>query len=350
MLISQRIILAKIGIVCTNLMSHIRESSAMHSPQTQQTQSQTIQATNRPFDVIIVGGGPAGLSAALVLGRSRRQVLVCDSGKPRNTVSHAAHGFFSRDGIPPAELLQIGREQLRLYNSVKFQTGEVIDAEHLGNHFQVTLNNGTQFLTRKLLLATGVRDILPSIEGFAELWGSSIFHCPYCHGWEVRDQPLAIYGKGEVGFEKALMLTGWSHDLILCSDGSAELSDEQRQQLLNWGIQIHEEKIARLEHKDGALTGIALTTGEVIPRRGVFLHPEFCQHSDLPAKLGCEFTSRGTVQVNESKQTSVPGVYVAGDTATHPLSAVGLAATEGALSAFAINRALIEENLALQTL
>lgn len=350
MLISQRIILAKIGIVCTNLMSHIRESSAMYSPQTQQTQSQTIQATNRPFDVIIVGGGPAGLSAALVLGRSRRQVLVCDSGKPRNTVSHAAHGFFSRDGIPPAELLQIGREQLRLYNSVKFQTGEVIDAEHLGNHFQVTLNNGTQFLTRKLLLATGVRDILPSIEGFAELWGSSIFHCPYCHGWEVRDQPLAIYGKGEVGFEKALMLTGWSHDLILCSDGSAELSDEQRQQLLNWGIQIHEEKIARLEHKDGALTGIALTTGEVIPRHGVFLHPEFCQHSDLPAKLGCEFTSRGTVQVNESKQTSVPGVYVAGDAATHPLSAVGLAATEGALSAFAINRALIEENLALQTL
>ena len=201
-----------------------------------------------------------------------------------------------------------------------------------------------------MLLATGVTDILPPIEGFAELWGIGVFHCPYCHGWKVRDQPLAICAKGEVAFERASLLTGWSRDLIICSNGPAELSDEQRQQLLNWGIQIREEKIERLHDKDGVLTGIVLTTGEVIPRRGIFIHPDFRQHSELPAKLGCRFTSHGTVQVNESKQTSIPGVYVAGDTATHPLSAVGLAATEGAIAAFVINRTLIEENLTLQSL
>lgn len=299
------------------------------------------------FDVIIVGGGPAGLSAALVLGRSRRRVLICDSGKPRNSVSHAAHGFFSRDRIAPAELLQIGREQLQPYDGVTTQVSNVIDAKQLKDCFQVALSNGEQYFSRKLLLATGVTDILPPVDGFAELWGNGVFHCPYCHGWEVRDQPLAIYGKGEVAFERATLLTGWSRDLVICSDGSAELNDKQRQRLLNWKIQICEEKIERLEQKDGALTGIVLITGEVIPRRGIFLNPDFRQHSDLPAKLGCNFTSHGTVQVNEIKQTSVSGVYVAGDAATHPLSAIGLAATEGAIAAFVINRALIDENLAL---
>lgn len=302
--------------------------------------------TNK-FDVIIIGGGPAGLSAALVLGRSRKRVLVCDAGKHRNAASPAAHGYFSRDGISPAELLQIGREQLRPYDNVQLQIGEVIDAQSLDHYFQITFSDRNQYLSRKLLFATGIKDRLPMIPGFAELWGSSVFHCPYCHGWEVRDQPLAICGRGTAGFEKVLMLTGWSRDLILCSDGDSNLSNEQRQQLFSWGVQIHEAKITHLEHQDGKLTGIAFTRGEVIPRRGIFVSPDFQQHSDLPTKLGCEFTNFGTVKVNENRQTSVPGVYVAGDAATAPLSAIGLAATEGAIAAFAINRALIEENLAV---
>jgi thioredoxin reductase len=189
------------------------------------------------LDVIIVGAGPTGLSAALLLGRSRKHVLIIDSGKPRNAVSHAANGFLSRDGIAPSELLQIGREQLQKYETVRFQIGKVIDVKSLEttlekrDRFQVTLDTGEQLTARKLLLATGVTDKLPEIEGFAQLWGTSVFHCPYCHGWEVKDQPLAIYGKGETGFEMAQHLTGWSHDLILCSDGDAGLSDEQRTQL-----------------------------------------------------------------------------------------------------------------------
>ncbi|GAP99907.1 NAD(P)/FAD-dependent oxidoreductase [Leptolyngbya sp. NIES-2104] len=180
-------------------------------------------ATSALLDVIIVGAGPTGLSAALILGRSLEQVLVIDSGKPRNAVSHSANGFFSRDGISPSELLQLGREQLLKYETVRFKTGKVVEAKAFGqseklDRFQITLDTGEQIITRKLLLATGITDQLPAIAGFAELWGTCVFHCPYCHGWEVRDQPLAIYGKGEASFEMVQHLTGWSRDLVFCSD------------------------------------------------------------------------------------------------------------------------------------
>jgi thioredoxin reductase len=295
------------------------------------------------FDAIVVGGGVAGLSAALLLGRACKRVLVCDAGKPRNQVAHAAHSFFSRDGIAPAELLQIGREQLQPYD-VEIRQGEVVDAEQVGDRFQVTLSNGDQFVGRKLLLATGMKDTLPSIKGFAELWGDSVFHCPYCHGWEVRDRPLAIYGKGEVGFEQAFMLTGWSRDLVLCSDGAAELSDEHRQKLIDWGVQIREEKIDRLNHQDGELTEIVFTNNEVLPRRGILLHPQSHQHSHLAAKLGCKLGSNDIIEVDEFKQTSVAGVYAVGD-ASSPLSQISWAVASGMLAASFVNRTLIEENL-----
>jgi thioredoxin reductase len=303
------------------------------------------------LDVIIIGAGPTGLSAALILGRSLKQVLVIDSGKPRNAVSHSANSYFSRDGIAPSELLQIGREQLQKYETVNFQTGKVIKVKALENsekpdRFQIMLDTGEQFLARKLLLATGVTDELPAIAGFNELWGTSVFHCPYCHGWEVRDQPLATYGKGQPGFEMAQHLTGWSRDLIHFSDGDADLSDEQRQQLLAWGVELREEAIARLEQENGALTGIVLTTGEVIPRHGIFVHPQPHQHSDLAKQLGCDLADNGAVQVGENKQTSVPGVYAGGDTVSL-FSAIGIVVAEGGMAGVFINRALIAENLAM---
>jgi thioredoxin reductase len=302
-----------------------------------------MKTDSQTFDAIVVGGSVAGLSAALLLGRACKRVLVCDSSKPRNQVAHASHNYFSRDGIAPAELLHIGREQLQPYD-VEIRQGEVVDAENLDDRFQVTLSNGEQFIGRKLLLATGMKDTLPPIEGFAELWGNSVFHCPYCHGWEVRDQPLAIYGRGEVAFEQAFMLTGWSHDLVLCSDGAAELRDEQRQQLLNWGIQIREEKITRLDHQAGELTGIVFANNEVLPRRGILLRPQSYQHSALAAKLGCKLDSNDIVEVNDFKQTSVTGVYAVGD-ASSPLSQISWAAASGMIAASFVNRSLIEENL-----
>lgn len=217
-------------------------------------------------------------------------------------------------------------------------------APEKGDRFQVTLDTGEQLTTRKLLLATGVKDKLPEIEGFAQLWGTSVFHCPYCHGWEVQDQPLAIYGKGETGFEMAQHLTGWSRDLILFSDGDAGLSDEQRTQLSAWSIQLREEKIARLGQENGTLTGIRLTTGEVISRRGIFVQSQPHQHSNLAQQLGCNLTDTGAVQVGEDKQTSIPGVYAAGD-AVNLFSAISIVVAEGMMVGVFINRALIRENL-----
>ena len=203
------------------------------------------------FDAIIVGAGPAGLSAALILGRCRRKVLVCDTGEPRNAVSRGLHGFLTRDGIEPSEFLRIGREQLRPYPSVEFRDVEVTDAESVNDRFEIALGDGSRFSSRKLLLATGVVDNIPEIEGIEPLYGRSVFHCPYCDGWEMRDQALAVYGKGEGGYGLALKLITWSDDLVLCTDGPAELGGEALEQLSRHGIRLREEGIVRLEGGGG---------------------------------------------------------------------------------------------------
>ena len=344
--LTRRFILFQIGIIASLIGQQSFFSVARSAPRKSNSMMNNATQTNL-FDVIIVGGGSAGLSAALVLGRSKKRVLVFDVGKPRNAVSPAAHSFFSRDGIAPAELLHIGREQLRPYDSVEIINAKVVNAAKKDNTFQITLDNGTQYISQKLLLATGVKDILPKIEGFKELWGKSVFHCPYCHGWEVRNQPLAIYGNGESAFEFALLLTGWSHDLILCTDGEANLSQEQRQQLKQLKIELHEKKITRLESKGDILTGIVFNDGTVIPRRGIFIRTEISQTSDLSTQLGCKLPLFGSVEVNETKQASVPGVYVAGDAARSPLSQIVIAAADGATAAFFINHALTIEKLAI---
>jgi len=296
------------------------------------------------FDVIIVGGGPAGLSAALLLGRSRRRVLVCDAGKPRNAASHRLHGFLTRDSIEPAEFLHLGREQLTPYETVKLRQAKIIDAIRRGNTFELTLDNGERVSSRKLLLATGVVDELPEIEGFAAFYGSTVFHCPYCDGWEMRDQPLAVYGRGEKGSGLALELTLWSRDLVLCSDGPSELSDQQLQRLTRHNISVREDRIARLEGKDGVLQHIVFANGDLLARRGMFFSAGQKQGSDLPEMLGCEFTENGCVDTGDYETTNVSGLYVAGD-ASRLVQFVIVAASEGAQAAVAINKELMKEDL-----
>jgi thioredoxin reductase len=296
------------------------------------------------FDVIIVGAGPAGLSAALVLGRCRRRVVICDSGHPRNAVTHALHGFLTRDGVEPAEFVRLAREQLRPYETVELRQTTVIDASHLPTHFDLTLSDGRHISSRKLLIATGVVDDLPEIAGFSEFYGRSVFHCPYCDGWELRDQPLAIYGSGENGSGLALELTLWSRDLVLCTDGPSQLSDEQLERLGRHNIAIREDKIVRLNGVEGLLKSIEFANGETLTRRGMFFSTGQRQGSDLPQKLGCDFTEQGCVDTGEYESTNVPGLYVAGD-ASRLVQFVIVAASEGAQAAVAINKELMKEDL-----
>lgn len=296
------------------------------------------------YDVVIVGAGPAGLNAALILGRCRRRVLVCDSGHPRNVASGGVNGFLSRDGIKPAELRRIGREQLGIYTSVEIRDIEVSDVEQVDGRFNVVLADRTRVLSRKLLLATGVVDDVPHIQGFDDLYGKSVFHCPYCDGWEMRDQPLAIYGRGEHGKGLALELTAWSRDLILCTDGPGELSSADLDRLSRNDISIREDRIASLEGVEGVLKRIRFVSGETLARRGMFFSTGHHQTSNLARKLGCEFTPKGAVNTGLYEATNIPGVYVAGD-AGRFVELTIVAAAEGAEAAFAINRQFLKEDL-----
>lgn len=295
------------------------------------------------YDVIIAGGGISGLSAALILGRCRRKVLVCDSGKPRNAASRALHGFLSRDGTPPMQLRAIAREELRHYPSVTFLEQEVIDAVEVACGYDVSLADGQVLQARYLVVATGVVDRLPDLPGVLGLYGTHVFHCPYCDGWEVRDQPLAVYGGGETGYENALELTSWSRDVILCTDGGEPLSHEQLEHLARNGVSVRHEQIEKLESAQGEKMVIWFRNGSGLVRRAFFFNPLQYQASPLAERLGCTITEGGVVKVGKLQRTQ-PRLFVVGDAARSVQFAV-VAAAEGAEAAFAINTALQKETI-----
>lgn len=293
------------------------------------------------YDVVIVGGGPAGLSAALMLGRCRRRVLVCDAGHPRNERSHGLHGYLTRDGVEPLELLRLGRAELAPYG-VHVRMATVRSACPDDGGFQTTLDSGERVQSRKLLIATGVVDRVPHIEGIAACVGRSVFHCPYCDGWEVRDQPLAVYGRRRHGAALALSLKTWSADVVLCSDGASSLSPKERASLERERIAVYEQRIATVEAADGVLERIVFRDGSSIARRAMFFSTGQHNRSDLASQLGCAFTRRGVVKTNDFGMAGVAGVFVAGD-ASRDVQWVVVAASEGAKVAFAINRELQRE-------
>ncbi|HXH07736.1 MAG TPA: NAD(P)/FAD-dependent oxidoreductase [Vicinamibacterales bacterium] len=295
-------------------------------------------------DVIIAGGGVAGLSAALVLGRCRRRVLVCDAGRPRNAASRALHGFLTRDGIPPLDLLRLARRELAAYDTVEIRDVEIVDAVRDEDGFLATLATGDRCRARKLLVATGVVDRVPPLEGLAPLYGRSVFHCPYCDAWEVRDQPLAAYGRGRRGAGLALELTVWSRDLVLLTDGPADLDAEAIGRLARHGIAVRDTPIARLDGRDGRLERVVFTDGTALARRALFLATGQAMQSGLAARLGCELTEKGVVRTAAYEKTRIPGLYVAGDASGMVQLAI-VAAAEGAQAAFAINTELTEEDL-----
>jgi thioredoxin reductase len=291
------------------------------------------------MDVVVIGGGAAGLSAALVLGRSRRRTLVVDAGAPRNAPSPTAHSCFTRDGTPPAELLRIGREQLAPYDSVRVVGDRVTSVRPTDGGFVVDLAEGGEVEARRVLLAVGVRDLLPTIDGIDALWGRSVLHCPYCHGWEVRDQPLALHATGAIAMEMAPLLLQWSRDLLLATGGDAELTHADRATLARLGVRVVDTPVQRVEGDEHEVR-ILFQDGGVERRSALFVRPAQELASDLPRRIGCELTDAGHIRVGADMQTSVAGVYAAGD-ATTPLQQIVVAAASGAQAAMMINRDLV---------
>jgi thioredoxin reductase len=298
------------------------------------------------WDVVIVGAGPAGLSAALTLGRCRRTVLLCDTGTPRSWASKEMHGFLSRDGIEPEAFRKIAHKDLERYPTVVFHAGEVTAARRAPDgSFQVSIRSRRAARCRKLLIATGVFDDLPRIAGIEPFFGTSVFQCPYCDGWEMRDKPIAVYGKRQRGFEMARAMTAWCEDIALCTDGPSQLSTEAKTHLRRNGIQLVEQRIERLEGKGGALTAVVFRDGRSLPRAALFFDTPCSGQSRLAESLGCQFSRHGGIKCGQYEATSVPGVFVAGNI-IKDVQLVIVAAAEGTRAAFGINRALTRERFA----
>ncbi len=296
------------------------------------------------YDCIIVGGGPAGLSAALILGRACRSALVLDAGTPRNQCSASMHGYLTRDGLSPADFLRVAREQLAPYRKIVLRDTEVADAEPSAGGFRVTLTGGDQYEARTLLLCTGVVDDVPVIEGIERYYGRTVHHCPYCDGWEHRDQPIAVYGCGDTAARYALGMLVWTRDIVLCTDGFPGVDPELSAELAAHGIEVCPEKIVRLEGRGDKLEQVVLADGSVLKRSALFFCTSQRQRSGLAAKLGCRFTEAGAVATRQGEGTNVPGVFVAGD-ASRDAQLVVVAAAEGAEAAVSINTLLARQDL-----
>lgn len=299
------------------------------------------------YDVVIVGGGAAGLSAALVLGRARRRVAVIDAGQPRNAPAAHMQGFLSRDGMPPSELLAAGRAEITSYG-VDIVDDRVVD---IAPGFAIALGGGRSLTARRILIATGVRDELPDIEGVRDRWAKDLLHCPYCHGWEVREQPLGVLGTIAGSVQHALLVRQWSDDIVFFAH-TYHLTDDDRRQLAARGVRVEEGVVTRLIVADDALRGVAMADGREIPRTAVFVRPGNVPHNDgLLDALGCGKNEAGFVTVDSTGRTTNPGVWAAGNV-VDPRAQVITAAGAGSAAAIAINADLVQEDteLALDTL
>ena len=294
------------------------------------------------FDVVVVGGGAAGLSAALVLGRARRRVAVVDGGAPRNAPASHMQGFLSRDGMPPTELLEAGRAEVTGYG-VELVDGHV---ESIEPGFFVRLASGELLRARRILLATGVTDELPDIPGVRERWGKDLLHCPYCHGWEVRDQPLGVLGTLPGSVQHALLVRQWSDDVVFFAH-TYDLNPTELAHLAARRVQVQRGEVTRLVIYADRLAGVELADGRVIQRSAVFVRPGNVPHADgLLSALGCDVSEAGFAIVDPTGRTSTPGIWAAGNV-VDPRAQVITAAGAGSAAAIAINADLVREDVDL---
>jgi thioredoxin reductase len=296
---------------------------------------------NSMFDVLIIGGSYAGLSAALALGRARRSVLVLDARRPRNRFTPHAHNLLLHDGDAPADLAARARQQVAAYPTVQLLEAQAIAAEKLpdGTFTVATEAHGT-FQASRLMLATGLRDELPPVPGFAECWGKSVIHCPFCHGYEVADQPTGIWNNGDEVGHQVKMLLNWSRELTVFTNGPATFGPEVRELLQAYAIELVESPVAELLHTNGQLIGVRLADGHTRPLPVLYARLPWQQASTLPEQLGCEITEQVLIRTDASYRTTVPGVYAAGDCCVAPPQ-LALAIAAGNLAGASLSRELI---------
>ncbi|MDG5482025.1 NAD(P)/FAD-dependent oxidoreductase [Mycolicibacterium gadium] len=303
------------------------------------------------WDCIIVGGGAAGLSAGLVLGRARRRTLLVDAGAQSNLPAHGIGGLLGHDGRSPAELYKIGRRELSAYPSVEVRGGEVVTGERAGSDFVLQLADGTRERTRRVLLATGMEYRPPELPGLAQLWGGSAFHCPFCHGWEMRDQPLAVLARGPRAVHSALLLRGWSDDIVVLTDGPDGLENDDRVRLADANITIDERRVAELDSENGELSAVVFTDGNRLARSGLLVATTLHQRSTLADQLGADPAdptpvAHNPIAVDGFYRTTTPGVFAAGDLSVQ-MPQVAAAIASGSHAAAAIVQSLVADEYGL---
>lgn len=294
------------------------------------------------FDVIIIGGSYSGLSAGMALGRALRNVLIIDSGKPCNAQTPHSHNFVTQDGKTPKEITMLAQQQVANYETIKFYGGLAIAAIKMEHGFEVTTHKKDKFWAKKLIFATGVKDIMPNITGFEECWGRSVLHCPYCHGYEVRNETTGILANGDVAFHYAQLIHNWTKDLTIFTNGKSTLKQAQIEKIKKHNILIVEKEISSLKHNNGNVQAIVFADNSTFQLKAIYARPDSEQHCKIPETLGCELTEQGLIKVDGFQKTTVEDIFACGDNASR-LRAVANAVAVGNIAGVMLNNSMTEE-------
>lgn len=297
---------------------------------------------NKNFDVIIIGGSYAGLSAAMALGRALRNVLIIDSGLPCNRQTPHSHNFITQDGEKPSVITEKAKKQVLKYSTVKFHNDLAINGKKIENGFNITTKSDKEFTTKKLIFATGLKDIMPDMKGFSECWGISVIHCPYCHGYEVKNEKTGVFANGDAAFHYAQLIRNWTKDLTIFTNGKSTLTQEQTDKINKHSIPIIDKEIAYLKHENGNVQQIVFKDNSVFGLKAIYSRPDFEQQCKIPETLGCEMTDQGLLKVDMFQKTSVENIFACGDNAS-PLRAVSYAVATGSIAGGMVNNGLTEE-------
>lgn len=297
---------------------------------------------NKKFDVIIVGGSYAGLSAAMALGRALRSVLIIDSGLPCNRQTPHSHNFITQDGEKPSAIAEKAKIEVLKYDTVKFITDLAVNGTKTDKGFEISTQSGKIFSAKKLVFATGLKDKMLNIKGFSECWGITLLHCPYCHGYEVRNQKTGIFANGYGAFHLARLIHNWTKDLTIFTNGKSELTQEQTDEIKRHNISIVEKEITSLKHKNGVVEEIIFSDNSTFELKVIYSRPPFEQHCKIPELLGCELTEQGLIKVDAFQKTTVDNIFACGDS-TNPLRSVPYAVSTGSNTGVFLNNAITEE-------